>query len=77
MILGHAREEVVRAVITAAVRGTSFGAPTNGEVELAQMIRNCSSIHGNDAYGQFRHRGSDERNTCSKRLYRQGLYSEI
>ena len=41
MILGHAREEVVRAVITAAVRGTSFGAPTNGEVELAEMIRNA------------------------------------
>ena len=41
MILGHAREEVVRAVTTAAVRGTSFGAPTNGEVELAQMIRNA------------------------------------
>ena len=29
MILVHAREEVVRAVITAAVRGTSFGAPTS------------------------------------------------
>lgn len=41
MILGHAREEVVRAVTTAAVRGTSFGAPTNGEVELAEMIRNA------------------------------------
>lgn len=39
MILGHAREEVVRAVTTAAVRGTSFGAPTNGEVELAELIR--------------------------------------
>ena len=41
MILGHAREEVVRAVTTAAVRGTSFGAPTHGEVELAEMIRNA------------------------------------
>ena len=41
MILGHAREEVVRAVTTAAVRGTSFGAPTNGEVEMAEMIRNA------------------------------------
>ena len=41
MIMGHAREEVVRAVTTAAVRGTSFGAPTNGEVELAEMIRNA------------------------------------
>jgi len=39
MILGHARKEVVRAVTTAAVRGTSFGAPTNGEVELAELIQ--------------------------------------
>ena len=75
MILGHAREEVVRAVTTAAVRGTSFGAPTNGEVELAELIR--SPFHGNDAYGQFRYRGGDECHPCCKRLYRQGLYCEI
>ena len=38
MILGHAREEVVEAVCQAARQGTSYGAPTWGEVELAQHI---------------------------------------
>ncbi|MBD8011996.1 glutamate-1-semialdehyde 2,1-aminomutase [Microbacterium sp. Re1] len=37
-LLGHAQPEVVRAVQDAATRGLSFGAPTEGEVELAQLI---------------------------------------
>lgn len=38
MILGHARDEVVEAICGAAARGTSFGAPTEAEVELADLI---------------------------------------
>src|SRR6266542_3975792 len=38
MILGHADAEVVAAVQEAASRGTSFGAPTELEVELAEEI---------------------------------------
>jgi len=38
MILGHAHPEVVAAVTAAAARGTSFGAATIGEVELAEQI---------------------------------------
>jgi glutamate-1-semialdehyde 2,1-aminomutase len=38
MILGHAHPEVVRAVQRSAERGTSYGAPTEGEVILARMI---------------------------------------
>ncbi|MCA1306683.1 glutamate-1-semialdehyde 2,1-aminomutase [Microbacterium esteraromaticum] len=37
-LLGHAHPEVVDAVQQAATRGLSFGAPTEGEVELAQLI---------------------------------------
>ena len=37
-LLGHAHPEVVQAVQEAATRGLSFGAPTEGEVELAQLI---------------------------------------
>ncbi|MEE2815521.1 MAG: glutamate-1-semialdehyde 2,1-aminomutase [Actinomycetota bacterium] len=37
-LLGHAHPEVVQAVQDAATRGLSFGAPTEGEVELAQLI---------------------------------------
>ena len=39
LILGHAHPAVVEAVADAARRGTSFGAPTEGEVELAAEIR--------------------------------------
>jgi len=39
LILGHADEEVVRAVTAAAARGTSYGAPCALEVELASLVR--------------------------------------
>ena len=38
LILGHAHPDVVQAVADAAARGTSFGAPTEGETELASLI---------------------------------------
>lgn len=38
MILGHADPEVTAAVTEAAARGTSFGAPTLGEVDLAAEV---------------------------------------
>jgi glutamate-1-semialdehyde 2,1-aminomutase len=41
MILGHAYNEVVAAIQAAATRGTSYGAPTIGEVELAEEIRDA------------------------------------
>jgi glutamate-1-semialdehyde 2,1-aminomutase len=39
MILGHAHPKVIAAVKAAAARGTSYGAPTPGEVGLAHLIR--------------------------------------
>lgn len=39
MIVGHTHENVVRAVNEAMARGSSYGAPTAGEVELAERIR--------------------------------------
>src|SRR5699024_1857259 len=38
-ILGHAHPEVVAAVQQAAANGLSYGAPTEGEVQLAELIR--------------------------------------
>jgi glutamate-1-semialdehyde 2,1-aminomutase len=43
-ILGHADPRVVRAVAEAAERGTTFGAPTEGEVLLAEAI--CARVPG-------------------------------
>ncbi|NUR49025.1 MAG: glutamate-1-semialdehyde 2,1-aminomutase [Hamadaea sp.] len=38
LIHGHAHPEVIAAVQAAAARGTSFGTPTPGEVELAEEL---------------------------------------
>ena len=38
LLFGHARKEIVEAAIEAASRGTSFGVPTEAEVELAERI---------------------------------------
>lgn len=38
LILGHAHPAVLRAVRAAAAKGTSFGAPTRLEVELAEAV---------------------------------------
>ncbi|MBD3241537.1 MAG: glutamate-1-semialdehyde 2,1-aminomutase [Chitinivibrionales bacterium] len=38
LILGHAHPEIVESVRVAAAHGTSFGAPTEGEVRLAELI---------------------------------------
>ncbi|MEW6333164.1 MAG: aminotransferase class III-fold pyridoxal phosphate-dependent enzyme, partial [Thermodesulfobacteriota bacterium] len=38
MILGHSHPEVVGAIREAAGRGTSYGAPTEIEIEMAKRI---------------------------------------
>ncbi len=43
-ILGHAHPAVVKAVADAAADGTTFGAPTEGEVRLAELI--CGRVEG-------------------------------
>ena len=44
MILGHAHPSVVAAISEALVRGTSFGATTPGEVELAEEITSRAPV---------------------------------
>jgi glutamate-1-semialdehyde 2,1-aminomutase len=41
LVLGHAHPSVVEAVSTTAANGTSFGAPTTLETELAEIIVNA------------------------------------
>src|SRR3984885_3897360 len=38
MILGHAHEEVVKAIQDKAIYSTSYGAPTELEIEMAELI---------------------------------------
>jgi glutamate-1-semialdehyde 2,1-aminomutase len=57
MILGHAHPEVIEAITKAAQRGTSYGAPTEGESELAErIIRAVPSIDERHPRRPRRHR---------------------
>jgi glutamate-1-semialdehyde 2,1-aminomutase len=38
MILGHAHPKIIRAITRRAANGITFGAPTLGEVELAELV---------------------------------------
>jgi len=42
MLLGHAHPDVIQAVQTAAINGLSFGAPTELETQMAELI--CKSV---------------------------------
>lgn len=42
MILGHAQPDVIAAIREAAENGTSFGAPTENELQLAELI--CDAV---------------------------------
>jgi glutamate-1-semialdehyde 2,1-aminomutase len=44
LILGHAFEPVVEAVVKAAEKGTSYGLPTEAEAEMAELV--CSLVPG-------------------------------
>ena len=46
LLLGHAHPAVTEAIASTARRGTTYGAPTEGEVLLAEAI--CSRVNGCD-----------------------------
>ena len=42
LILGHAHPDVIKAVMETAQNGLTFGAPTEAELEIAQML--CTRV---------------------------------
>jgi len=53
-LLGHAHPDVVKAVQDAATRGLSFGATTPGEAELAELLRERTTIDGTRLFDSIR-----------------------
>ena len=71
LILGHAHPEVLEASSRTPLRdGTSFGAPTEREVELAEELCRGGAVDGEGAPGVVGHRGDDERAAPRARLHR-------
>jgi glutamate-1-semialdehyde 2,1-aminomutase len=70
LALGHAHPDVVEAVSRQAALGTSFGAPTEAETELAELITAGNARGGDGAVRLVRHRGRHERAAVGARGYR-------
>lgn len=41
LILGHVHKDVIKAIKEATIKGTSFGAPTEAEVKLAELVKSA------------------------------------
>lgn len=70
MVLGHNHPAIRNAVIEAAERGLSFGAPTEMEVKMAELVTETGPNDGYGADGELRYRSDDERHSPGPWLYR-------
>ena len=68
MVLGHNHPAIRNAVIEAAQRGLSFGAPT--EMENGGVGHRAGANDGHGAYGELRYRSDHERYPSGARFYR-------
>ena len=77
MILGHAFPPVVEAIQEAAARSASFGASTQAEGDLAELVRAALSLHRKNALRQLRHRGDHVRHPARPRLHRAQVHRQV
>ena len=76
-ILGHAHPKVVEAVQRAAADGTSYGAPTPGEVELVEAICARVPVGREGAARVVGHRSGDDRGAPRARRDRSRQDREV
>ena len=69
LILGHADPRVIEAIKGTMVNGTSFGAPTTQETELAEIIVNAVPSIEKVRMVSSGNRGYDERHSISAGIY--------
>ena len=70
LLLGHRPQPVIEALREVLEIGTSFGAPTEREVELAELITRVRAVDGDGAAGELRHRSDHERAAGGARIHR-------
>ena len=72
LILGHAHPEVVLALNQAVARGTSYGAPSPLETELAQSVQSSMPNIEMIRFCQLRYRSDHDRLAPGARLHQAG-----
>jgi glutamate-1-semialdehyde 2,1-aminomutase len=71
MVLGHNHPAIRNAVIEAAQRGLSFGAPNRNGSQNGGAGDRTGADHGHGAYGELRYRSHHERHPPGARFYRR------
>ena len=77
LILGHAAPEVLDAIVDAACNGTSFGASTPAEADLAELVTRRVSEHAESTLRKFGNRGDDVGDPAGAGLYKTKIYCEV
>ena len=70
LLLGHRPKPVIEALQAVLEIGTSFGAPTEREIELGRADPRSHAEHGTGSSGEFRDGGDDERSSRRPRVHR-------
>ena len=77
LIHGHAPKGLRKALAAAAVHGTSFGAPTELETQLARARGEARAVDGADSIRELGNRSGDERSAGRARRSRLRLDHQV
>ena len=77
LILGHAAPGVPEAISAAAKNGTSFGASTPAEADLAEIVISAFPQRRESAFRQFGHRSHHVGHPSGSRLHQAQIYCEV
>ena len=77
LILGHAAPEVLEAIIAAARNGTSFGASTPPEADLAELVLEAFPHMREGALREFGHGSDDVGDPPGARLHQAQVHHEV
>jgi glutamate-1-semialdehyde 2,1-aminomutase len=69
LILGHAHPQILQALKRKAAKGTTFGAPTEGEVDLAELVSRIVPSVEKLRLVSSGYRSDHERDSLSSRIY--------
>ena len=77
LILGHAAPDVLDAIVSAACNGTSFGASTAAEADLAELVICGVSARAESPVREFGDGSDDVGDPSGARLYEAEIYCEV
>ena len=77
LILGHAEPNVLDAIVGAACNGTSFGASTPSEADLAELVLGAFPQHAESSLRQFGDGSDHVGDPAGAGLYETKIYCEV